>query len=121
MANISRLEVFGPSSTLQRMGETMQKETPHVHFYKQSTGEGQNIWVFLYEDDNTAVQSSRCVACILSENSHSVSLELADIGKQNGFRGTQGLEEEPVFDQLLDFILDFSKQYGLTVQKKMED
>lgn len=118
MANISRFEIFGPSSSLLRMGDVMEQETPHVHVYCRPVSENERVWVLLYEDQNTAVQSSRCVTCILSETVGKIDIELADIGKQDGFRGTQGTDDIPVYDQILDFILDFSKQFGLTVQRK---
>ncbi|MDG5768191.1 hypothetical protein QA596_12055 [Balneolales bacterium ANBcel1] len=118
MATVSQFQIYGPGKTLKSMGAAMQKETPHVHYFTRSIDEQQSIWVFLYEDQNTAVQSSRCVTCILSEYPDSLSLEIADIGRQSGFRGSQGLNEEPVYDQLIDFILDYSKQFGLTVQNK---
>jgi len=102
------------------MGVAMLEETSPVHSFTRSITENQKIWVLLYEDQNTAVQSSRCVTCILSERANSLDLEIADIGKQSGFRGSQGLEDQPVYDQILDFVLDFSKKYGLTVQNKKE-
>jgi len=45
-------------------------------------------------------------------------MEIVDVGKQSGFRGSQEPDEQPVYEQLLDFILDFGKQYGLTVQER---
>ncbi len=118
MANLSRLEIYGPSSTLKRVGEVMLHETPHMHYFSREVAEHQNVRVFIYEDRNTAVHSARCVTCILSEFPSMVSLEIADVGKQSGFRGSQEPDEQPVYEQILDFILDFSKQYGLTVQNR---
>ncbi len=120
MAKIYRFEIFGPRPTLQRMGEVMYKDTPHIHYFERELTDQQYIRVFLYEDQNTTVQNSRCVTCIYSEYASSIQIDLADVGKQSGFRGSQGLEDQPVYDQILDFILDFSKQYGLTVQNKQE-
>ena len=118
MANISRLEIFGPVSTLKRIGEVMLEETPHVHYFKRDISEGQCVRIFIYEDRNTAVHCSRCVTCILSEHPSVIRLEIADVGKQSGFRGSQEPDEQPVYEQILDFILDYSKQYGLTVQER---
>lgn len=103
------------------MGEAMNKDTAHIHSFIKNTSENLNVRVFIYEDQNTAVQSSRCVTCIMSEEPTSIYVEIADVGKQSGFRGSQGLDDQPVYDQILDFILDFSKQFGLTVQQKKED
>lgn len=116
MANLSRFEIYGPSSTLKRIGEAMLNDTPHVHYFTRKITDNQNVKVFIYEDLNTAVYCSRCVTCILSEHSFKVNLEIADVGKQSGFRGSQEPDEQPVYEQILDFILNFSKQYGLTVQ-----
>jgi len=118
MANISRLEIFGPASTLKRLGEVMLEETPHTHYFKRDISDGKCVRVFIYEDRNTAVHCSRCVTCILSEDPSVIRLEIADVGKQSGFRGSQEPDEQPVYEQILDFILDYSKQYGLTVQEK---
>ena len=98
----------------------MHESTPHVHCFARETSDEHKVWVFIYEDSNTAVQSSRCVTCILSEHTAFLSLEIADVGKQSGFRGSQGLDDQPVYDQILEFILDYSKQYGLTVQNTKE-
>ena len=116
MTNISKFEVHGPNHMLKRMGDAMHKDTPHLHCYKTQITNQYKLWVFLYEDQNTAVQSSRCVTCILSEGPSLLYIEIADVGKQSGFRGSQGLDDQPVYDQILDFILDFSKQFGLTVK-----
>lgn len=118
MANINKLEIFGPASTLKRIGEVMLEETPHVHYFKREVSEGLFVRVFIYEDSNTAVHCSRCVTCILSEAPSVVRIEIADVGKQSGFRGSQEPDEQPVYEQILDFILDYSKQYGLTVQER---
>ncbi len=118
MANLSRFEIFGPMSTLRRIGEAMLNDTPHVHHFSREIQDNQKVSVFIYEDHNTAVYCSRCVSCILSEHPSMVSLEIVDVGKQSGFRGSQEPDDQPVFEQILDFILDFSKQYGLTVQNK---
>ncbi|GEM_PF-1434351 len=118
MANIIKLEIFGPISTLKRIGEVMLEETPHTHYFVRDVSDGQSVRVFIYEDRNTAVHSARCVTCILSEYPSTIRLEIADVGKQSGFRGSQEPDEQPVYEQILDFILDFSKQYGLTVQER---
>lgn len=120
MAKISRFEVYGPLSTLKRIGEAMYTETPHIHHFVKDFESSQSLRVYIYEDRNTAVHCSRCVTCIVSENSDSVEIEIADVGKQSGFLEAQNVQEPPVFDQLLDFILDFSKKFGLTVQRKRE-
>ncbi|MBP3191998.1 hypothetical protein [Natronogracilivirga saccharolytica] len=120
MANISRFEVYGPQKYLLRMGEVMFRETPHVHYFSREVENNQHVRVYIYEDQNTGVQSSRCVTCILSELSASLHFEIADVGRQSGFRGSQGLEDQPMYDQIIDFILDFSKKYGLTVQNRKE-
>ncbi len=121
MANISRIEIFGPATTLKSIGKTLLEQTPHVHHYKRKITEDQHVWVYLYEDTNTAVHCARCVTCILSEYPSSLVLEIADVGKQSGFRGSQEPDEQPVYEQLLDFILDYSKQYGLTVQNRTRE
>ncbi len=118
MANIIRLEIFGPVSTLKRIPEVMYEQTPHSHYFRRDISEGQSIRVFIYEDNNTAVHCSRCVTCIVSEDPSAIRMEIADVGKQSGFRGSQEPDEQPVYEQLMDFILDFSKQYGLTVQER---
>ncbi len=121
MTRILKFEVFGPASTLQRMGSALQEKTPHIHYFTREVSDQQRIWVFLYEDQLTSVQSSRCVTCIVSEEDSAVYMEIADIGKQDGFRGSQERDDQPVYEQIMDFILDFSKQFGLTVQKKEEE
>lgn len=96
----------------------MLEETPHTHYFSRETSDGQFVRVFVYEDRNTTVHCARCVTCILSEYPSTIKLEIVDAGKQSGFRGSQEPDEQPVYEQLLDFILDFSKQYGLTVQER---
>ncbi|MEX0679939.1 MAG: hypothetical protein WD097_01030 [Balneolales bacterium] len=120
MANISRLEVFGPKSSLQRMGESMLKETSHVYSFTREISDEEKVWVFLYEDRSTTIQNTKCLTCILSEEAAKIRLEIVDIGKQSGFGGSSILEEQPIHDQLMEFILDFGKQFGLTIQNKKE-
>lgn len=121
MAKVTYLQIFGPVSALHRLSSVMHKETPHIHFFTRPVGDDQNVSVFLYEDLNTAVQSSRCVTCIVSENPNSLDLEIADIGRQSGFRGSQGMNDEPMYDQVVEFILDYGRQFGLTVQNRKEE
>ncbi len=118
MATISKLEVYGPKPALQLLAKTMISDTPQIHTYKRVINTDEQLHVLLYEDQQTAVQTSRCVVCIISEENRHINLEIADIGKQSGFRSSSSVNEEPVFDQIMEFILDFGKQHGLTIQKK---
>jgi hypothetical protein len=47
-----------------------------------------------------------------------LKFELVTTGGRMGFRGSSLSEEQTIEDDVTDYILDFAKRYGLTVQEK---
>ena len=91
--------VFGPAATLRRMSDKMFKEYAPKFIYEHSKeGDKDKLYVAVYEEYEKQINSSVTLTCI--------------------FRGSSLSEERNVESNVVDFIIDFGKRFGLTVQEE---
>ena len=122
MATVSKYLVFGPAGTLRRMPEKLFNDIEPKYLYKYSSTEsGDQVHVAVYEEYEKQINSSVTLTCIIEFTGKQNRFELKKTGGRMGFRGSS-LDEEKrtIDDEVTDFILDFSKRFGLTVQQEKE-
>jgi hypothetical protein len=111
--------VFGPTATLRRMSSKMFKEHPPKFLYEYSPeGTTETIYVAVYEEYEKQINSSVTLTCILESKGKHNKVVLKKTGGRMGFRGSSLSEEQNVESNVIDFILDFSKRHGLTLQEE---
>ncbi len=109
--------VFGPAATLRRMSGKMFKEHPPKFLYEHIKEEN-GLFVAVYEEYEKQINSSVTLTCIFESTAKHNKIILKKTGGRMGFRGSSLSEERNIEANVIDFILDFGKRFGLTVQEE---
>ncbi|MEQ9308132.1 MAG: hypothetical protein RLN90_01680 [Balneolaceae bacterium] len=111
--------VFGPSATLKRMAVKLFDEHEPKFLYSRTFEELQSeFFVAVYEEYEKQINSSTTLTCILEQSPKLNKIVLKKTGGRMGFRGSSLSEERNVETNVIEFIFDFSKRFGLTVQEE---
>tara|TARA_R110000868_G_scaffold235273_3_gene489046 strand:- start:16964 stop:17353 length:390 start_codon:yes stop_codon:yes gene_type:complete len=111
--------VFGPSATLKRMAIKLFDEHEPKFLYSRAFEEIQSdFYVAVYEEYEKQINSSTTLTCILEQSPKLNKIVIKKTGGRMGFRGSSLSEERNVESNVIDFIFDFSKRFGLTVQEE---
>lgn len=111
--------VFGPAATLRRMSDKMFKEYAPKFLYEHNKEEGKDqLFVAVYEEYEKQINSSVTLTCIFECTPKQNKIVLKKTGGRMGFRGSSLSEERNVESNVIDFIIDFGKRFGLTVQEE---
>ena len=122
MATESKYLVYGPADTLRRMPSQLFNSIEPKYLYKyESSDTKDEVHVAVYEEYEKQINASVTLTCIIEFTGKQNRFELKKTGGRMGFRGSS-LDEEKrtIDDEVIDFILDFSKRFGLTVQQEKE-
>lgn len=122
MNTVTKYLVFGPAGTLQRMpGQLFSNLEPKYMYKYESSDTRDEVHVAVYEEYEKQINASVTLTCIIEFTGKQNRFELKKTGGRMGFRGSS-LDEEKrtIDDEVTDFILDFSKRFGLTVQQEKE-
>lgn len=122
MATESKYLVFGPADTLRRMPSQLFDNIEPKYLYKyESSDTKDEVHVAVYEEYEKQINASVTLTCIIEFTGKQSRFELKKTGGRMGFRGSS-LDEEKrtIDDEVIDFILDFGKRFGLTVQQEKE-
>ena len=112
--------VFGPSATLKRMAKKLFDEHEPKFLYNKTFDEIQtDFFIAVYEEYEKQINSSVTLTCIFENTPKLNKIVLKKTGGRMGFRGSSLSEERNVESNVIDFIFDFSKRFGLTVQEEM--
>ncbi|MTI86578.1 MAG: hypothetical protein FH748_01270 [Balneolaceae bacterium] len=111
--------VFGPTATLRRMSSKLFKEQQPKFLYEYSPEDSsETIYVAVYEEYEKQINSSVTLTCIIESSGKHNKIVLKKTGGRMGFRGSSLSEERNIEADVVDFILDFSKRHGLTLQEE---
>jgi hypothetical protein len=111
--------VFGPSATLKRMSTKMFTEYPPKFLHSRNFESLQtNMDVAVYEEYEKQINSSITLTCIFETTPQHNKIVLKKTGGRMGFRGSSLTEQQKIEESVMDFIFDFAKRYGLTVQEE---
>lgn len=122
MSTVSKYIVFGPGDTLRRMPTQLFDSIEPKYLYKyESSDTKDEVHVAVYEEYEKQINASVTLTCVIEFTGKQSRFELKKTGGRMGFRGSS-LDEEKrtIDDEVTDFILDFAKRYGLTVQQEKE-
>lgn len=111
--------VFGPSATLKRMAGKLfsdyQPKFLHTRVFDTIQTE---MAVAVYEEYEKQINSSVTLTCIFETTPQHNKIVLKKTGGRMGFRGSSLSEDQNVETNVMDFIFDYAKRYGLTVQEE---
>jgi len=118
MSSNNKFMVYGPAGTLKRMPPALLDEYKPKYFYTYLTeDEKTRILVAVYEEYEKQINASITLTCIIESTPKHNRFELISTGGRMGFRGSSLTDQKTIEQEVTDFILDFSKRYGLTVQE----
>ncbi len=123
MKSVSKYLIFGPADTLRRIPANLFKsEEPKYLYTYESSANSDSVHVAVYEQYEKQINASVTLTCIIECTGKETRIEIKKTGGRMGFRGSS-LDEEKrtIDDEVIDFILDFTKRYGLTVQEVKEE
>lgn len=123
MATVSKYIVYGPADTLRRMPNQLFDKIEPKYLYNYSSSEtSDEVHVAVYEKYEKQINASVTLTCIIEFTGKQNRFELQKTGGRMGFRGSSLDEEkQTIDDEVTDFILDFGKRFGLTVQRENEE
>lgn len=111
--------VFGPSATLKRMATKLFDDHEPKFLYNRNFEEIQSdFFIAVYEEYEKQINSSVTLTCIFESTPKLNKIVLKKTGGRMGFRGSSLSENQNVESIVIDFIFDFSKRFGLTVQEE---
>src|SRR5699024_10035608 len=122
MSSVSKYIIYGTVATLKRMPEQLYESIEPKHLYEYSSSKHDDrVHVAVYEEYEKQINASVTLTCIITFTGKKTRFELKKTGGRMGFRGSS-LDEEKrtIDDDVVDFILDFSKRFGLTIQEEKE-
>lgn len=112
--------IYGPAATLKRMSSKLFADLePKFLYSKNFDGIDDEFYIAVYEEYEKQINSSVTLTCILECSSKLNKVVLKKTGGRMGFRGSSLSEDRNVETNVIDFIFDFAKRYGLTVQEEL--
>ena len=109
---------FGPADSLRRMAPGLITDQKPRYTYKYSNVSADpEIDIVLFEEYQRQLNSSTSLTCIFEMSNRSLKIELMPTGGRMGFRGSSVSSDKTLMELVTDFIADFSKRYGLTLQE----
>ncbi|MDX1642447.1 MAG: hypothetical protein R3220_12160 [Balneolaceae bacterium] len=122
MSTVTKYLVYGPNDTLRRLPLKLFEEHEPKYLYKYNATEGNDqVFVAVYEQFEKQINATITVTCIIECTKSQNRVEMKKAGGRMGFRGSSLTEERNVESDLVDFIMDFSKRFGLSLQEELED
>lgn len=122
MSTVTKYLVYGPKNTLRRLPQKLfsEHEPKYLYEYNASKGDDQ-VFVAVYEQFEKQINATITVTCIIECTDEHNRVEMKKAGGRMGFRGSSLSEERNVEADLVDFIMDFSKRFGLSLQEEVDD
>lgn len=122
MSTVTKYLVYGPNDTLRRLPLKLFEEHEPKYLYKYEATEGNDlVFVSVYEQFEKQINATITVTCIIECTDAHNRIEMKKAGGRMGFRGSSLTEEKNVESDLVDFIMDFSKRFGLSLQEEVDD
>ncbi|MEX0647411.1 MAG: hypothetical protein WEA56_13170 [Balneolaceae bacterium] len=122
MSTVTKYLVYGPNDTLRRMPSKLFDTLEPKYLYKyNSIANKDQVLVAVYEQFEKHINATITLTCIVECTSGQNRIELKKAGGRMGFRGSSLSEEKNIESDVVDFILDFSKRFGLSLQEEVED
>lgn len=122
MSTVTKYLVYGPNDTLRRLPLKLFEQQEPKYLYKYDAAEGNDqVFVAVYEQFEKQINATITVTCIIECTKARNRIEMKKAGGRMGFRGSSLTEEKNVESDLVDFIMDFSKRFGLSLQEEVDD
>ncbi|PWN05832.1 hypothetical protein [Rhodohalobacter mucosus] len=121
MNNITKYLVYGPNDTLRRLPAKLfdSLEPKYLYTYTSSANKDE-IYVAVYEQFEKQINATITLTCVIECTASQTRIELKKAGGRMGFRGSSLSEDKNIESDVVDFIMDYSKRFGLSLQEEVE-
>lgn len=111
--------IFGPVTSLKQMGAKLFKslEPKFLHHYTSTTNHDE-IFVAVFEEYDKQINSSITLTVVFEKLANQNNIHLKKTGGRMGFRGSAMGETKSIETEVIDFIFDYTKRFGLTIQEE---
>jgi hypothetical protein len=122
MSTVTKYLVYGPPSTLRRLPAKLleQNEPKFLYTYDAPAGDDK-IYVAVFEQYEKQINATITLTCIIECNNTFNRIEMKKSGGRMGFRGSSLSEEKSIEADVVDFIMDYSKRFGLSLQEEQDE
>ncbi len=122
MSTVTKYLVYGPKGTLDRMSPKLFEEhEPKFVYSYNSQANDDVVYVAVYEQFEKQINATITITCIIECTANHNRVVLKKSGGRMGFRGSSLTEEKNVESDIVDFIMDYSKRFGLSIQEEAEE
>lgn len=121
MSTITKYLVYGPKDTLRRFPEKLfeANEPKFLYTYNDTSG-NQVVYVSVFEQYEKQINATITLTCVLECTDSHNRIEMKKSGGRMGFRGSSLSEDKNIESNIVDFIMDYSKRFGLSLQEIVE-
>jgi hypothetical protein len=98
----------------------LESAEPKFLYKYQSPANDDEIFVAVYEQFEKQINATITLTCIIECTAKHNRVELKKAGGRMGFRGSSLSEEHNIEAEIVNFIMDFSKRFGLSLQEELE-
>lgn len=121
MNNITKYLVYGPNDTLRRLPAKLfdALEPKYLYTYTSSANKDE-IYVAVYEQFEKQINATITLTCVIECTASQTRIELKKAGGRMGFRGSSLSEDKNIESDVVDFVMDYSKRFGLSLQEEVE-
>lgn len=121
MSSITKYIVYGPQSTLRRMTSKLFESVEPKYLYQyNSPANNDEVHVAVYEQYEKQINATITLTCVIECTATQNRVELKKAGGRMGFRGSSLSEEHNIEADVVNFIMDFSKRFGLSLQEEVD-
>lgn len=121
MGSTITYKVYGPTDSLKRLSPALIEEIKPEYNYFFEAAEDKSVQVILYEEYLKQINSSVSLTCVFELTDKQIHIELTSTGGRMGFRGSSLDIDQTIKEDVISFILDYAKRYGLSVQEGGDD
>ena len=122
MSTVNKYMVYGPLSTLRRLPEKLLEQNEPKYLYKyEAPDSGDQIFVAVFEQYEKQINATITLTCVMECTNTYNRVEMKKSGGRMGFRGSSLSEEKNIEADVIDFIMDYSKRFGLSLQEEQDE
>lgn len=122
MSTVTKYLVYGPPSTLRRLpAKLLEKNEPKFLYTYDAPAGDDKIYVAVFEQYEKQINATITLTCIIECNNTFNRIEMKKSGGRMGFRGSSLSEEKSIEADVVDFIMDYSKRFGLSLQEEQDE
>jgi len=122
MSTLTKYLVYGPNDTLRRMAPKLFESIEPKYLYKyESSANKDEVIVALFEEYEKQINATVTLVCVIESSDKQNRIELKKAGGRMGFRGSSLSEEKNIESDVIDFIMDYAKRFGLSLQEEVPE